>query len=135
MLDKRTESGRMNRGALSSRALKVLNQAKALGDEGAGLVFPGQRLRPLSETTLSLLARRFSIPCMPCGSRSSFRDWCSESGVRREVAEATLAHVAKNKVAAAHERSDPLNQRREVMQAWSDYRSQGWLGCVTRRSP
>ena len=53
--------------------------------------------------------------------RSSFRDWCSETGVRREVAEAALAHVVKNKVEAAYARSDLLEQRREVMEVWSDY--------------
>ena len=53
--------------------------------------------------------------------RSSFRDWCSETGVVREVAEACLAHVVKNKVEAAYARSDLLERRRVVMQAWSDY--------------
>ena len=116
----RTKSGRVHRVPLSSGALKVLDQAKALGD-GQGLVFPGQRLRPLSETTLSLLLRRLSIPCVPHGMRSSFRDWCSETGIRREVAEASLAHVVKNKVEAAYARSDLLERRREVMEDWAQY--------------
>ena len=99
-----------------SGGLKVLNQAKALGD-GEDLVFPGRRLQPLSETTHSLMLRRFGIACVPHGMRSSFRDWCSETGVAREVAEASLAHVVKNKVEAAYARSDLLDQRREVMEA------------------
>ena len=114
----RTKSGRKHRVPLSSGALEVLNQA--IGG-GTGLVFPGRRGRPLAETTHSLLLRRFGIRCVPHGMRSSFRDWCSETGVRREVAEAALAHVVKNKVEAAYARSDLLERRREVMQAWSDY--------------
>ena len=53
--------------------------------------------------------------------RSSFRDWCSETGVAREVAEAALAHVVKNKVEAAYARSDLLDRRRAVVEAWADY--------------
>lgn len=53
--------------------------------------------------------------------RSSFRDWNAERGVRREVAEAGLAHVVKNKVDAAYGRSDLLESRREVMERWSGY--------------
>ena len=116
----RTKSGRVHRVPLSSGALKILGQAKALGD-GEGLVFPGRRGRPLAEATLSLLLRRFGIPCVPHGMRSSFRDWCSETGVRREVAETALAHVVQNKVEAAYARSDLLEQRQEVMEAWSRY--------------
>ena len=57
--------------------------------------------------------------------RSSFRDWCSGTGVRREVAEAALAHVVKNKVDAAYARSDLLESRREVMEKWSEYLARG----------
>ena len=48
----------------------------------------------------------------PHGLRSSFRDWCAESAVSRELAESCLAHVVKNTVEAAYRRSDPLEQRR-----------------------
>ncbi|MCY3921350.1 MAG: site-specific integrase, partial [Chloroflexi bacterium] len=125
----RTKSGREHRVPLSSGALKVLDQAKDLGDDES-LVFPGRRLRPLGDATMSLLLRRFGIPCVPHGMRSSFRDWCSETGVRREVAEAALAHVVKNKVEAAYARSDLLERRREVMEDWSEY-----LGRTRRIDP
>ena len=67
------------------------------------------------------LLRPLGIEGTPHGMRSSFRDWCSETGVAREVAEAALAHVVKNRVEAAYARSDLLERRREVMQAWADY--------------
>lgn len=120
----RTKSGRVHRVPLSSGALEVLDQAQALGN-GEGLVFPGRRARPLGDATLSLLLRRKGIQCVPHGMRSSFRDWCSETGVRREVAEAALAHVVKNKVEAAYARSDLLESRREVMERWSEYLANG----------
>ena len=42
-------------------------------------------------------------------------------GPGSEVAEAALAHVVKNKVEAAYARSDLLDRRREVMEAWAAY--------------
>ena len=116
----RTKSGRQHRVPLSSGAMRVVKQAKALG-AGSDVVFPGLRGKPLSEITFPKLFQRLEIGCVPHGMRSSFRDWCSETGVAREVAEASLAHVLKNKVEAAYARSDLLERRREVMEAWSDY--------------
>ena len=86
-----------------------------------GVVFPGLRGKPISDITMSRLFHRLEVGCVPHGMRSSFRDWCSETGVAREVAEASLSHVVKNKVEVAYARSDLLEPRREVMQAWSRY--------------
>lgn len=116
----RTKSGRKHRVPLSTGALRVLEQAKALATS-SGVVFPGLRGRPISEATLGRLFHRLDIGCVPHGMRSSFRDWCSDTGVVREVAEASLAHVLKNKVEAAYARSDLLDRRREVMEAWAQY--------------
>ena len=42
-------------------------------------------------------------------------------GVAREVAEAALAHKVRSQAEAAYARSDLLDRRREVMQAWAAY--------------
>ena len=89
--------------------------------DGAGLVFPSVMGKQLTDNTLSKLLRENNIDAVPHGFRSSFRDWCGDSGVAREVAEACLAHVVKNQVEAAYARSDLLERRREVMQKWADY--------------
>ena len=52
------------------------------------------------------------------GLCSSFRGWCAESAVSRELAESCLAHVVKNTVEAVYRRSDLLDQRREAINAW-----------------
>ena len=57
--------------------------------------------------------------------RSSLRDWCEETGVRREIAEAALAHAVKNKVEAVYARSDLLQSRRKVMEWWNEYLAKG----------
>ena len=57
------------------------------------------------------------------GMRSSFRDWCGETGVPREVAEACLAHRIGTAAEQAYARSDLLERRRELMKAWAHYLS------------
>ena len=54
-------------------------------------------------------------------SATSFRVWCGETGVPRDVAEAALAHVVRDKVEAAYARTDLLERRRQVMEAWAQY--------------
>ena len=57
--------------------------------------------------------------------RSSFRDWCVENGVSREVAEASLAHVVgSNKIERAYLRSTLLDLRRVLMEKWADFLEQ-----------
>jgi hypothetical protein len=42
-------------------------------------------------------------------------------GFRPDVIERQLAHVERNKVRAACQRSEYLDDRRKMMQAWGDY--------------
>ncbi len=43
----------------------------------------------------------------------------------REVIEAALAHVVRNRVEAAYARSDLFEQRRRLMDHWARYLSRG----------
>lgn len=116
----RTKTGREHRVPLSARALAVLRAAREYAD-GSGLAFPGTRPgRPLSDATLSKLLRENGIEAVPHGFRSSFRSWCADNGIDREVAEACLAHVVKG-VEGAYQRSTMLDRRREVMTKWANY--------------
>ena len=115
----RTKTGREHRVPLSGRALEVLQEARELA-EGSGLVFPSPRGKPLSDRALSQLLRDLGIDAVPHGVRSSFRSWCAETGVAREVAEACLTHVVGG-VEGAYQRSDLLEARREVMERWAQH--------------
>ena len=53
--------------------------------------------------------------------RSSFRDWCAENGVSRDLAEAALAHAIKDKTEAAYNRTSMIEQRRVVMERWATF--------------
>ena len=116
----RMKAGKEHRVSLSDRALAVFVEARELSD-GSGLVFPSQRGKVLTDDAVSRLVRENNIDAVPHGFRSSFRDWCGDTGVAREVAEACLAHTVRNQVEAAYARSDLLERRRRVMQDWADY--------------
>jgi len=116
---KRMKTGREHRVPLSSRALAVLGEAKALGRR-SGLVFPSPAGRRHSRAALSNLARQLGIGAVPHGFRSSFRDWAAEcTDAPREVCELALAHVNTNATEAAYRRTDLFERRRELMEAWA----------------
>lgn len=68
----------------------------------------------------------------PHGVRSIGASWMAENNVPEEVAEACLAHASGNAVRRAYQRSEFLEQRRPVMQAWCDYVEQCRLQAMER---
>ena len=70
---------------------------------------------------MSKLCKENNVGCVPHGMRSSFRDWCGETGVNREVAERALGHEIRNAVEKAYARTDLLERRRQLMENWSRY--------------
>ena len=115
----RMKAGREHQVPLSDAALVVLREArKRFG--GSGRVFLSKVGSPLNPVTLMNPWRRAKLPGTIHGLRSSFRDWCGETGVPREVAEACLAHVVRG-VEGAYFRSTLLEKRRETMQKWADF--------------
>lgn len=115
-----------HRVPLSPVALSVILKQR---DFGSLYVFPSTRSgKPLTDMTITMLLRRLNAPsdtegryATAHGFRSSFRDWCSEQGYARDLAERALAHTVPNKVEAAYHRTDLLERRRPMMTAWSDY--------------
>ena len=114
-----------HRVPLSQRALEILSAQRALHPE-TDLVFPSVRGLVLSDMVLTKFLRDHKAPSSEPGRiatahgfRSSFRDWASESGYPRDLAERALAHQVKNQVEAAYHRTDLLEQRRAMMEAWS----------------
>jgi integrase len=115
-----------HRVPLSQQALKILH-----GQQGRHetLVFPSPRKGvELSDMVLTEFLRRTQAPsdtpdrlATAHGFRSTFRDWCSELGYARDLAERALAHSVENKVEAAYHRTDLLEQRAPLMQAWATY--------------
>lgn len=115
-----------HRVPLSPRAIRVLEAQQGQHDN---LVFPSIRDQvELSDMAITSLLRRLKAHsdtpgrvATAHGFRSSFRDWCSERGYARDLAERSLAHTIKDKVEAAYHRTDLLEQRRQLMDEWATY--------------
>ena len=121
----RMKMRRTHRVPLSDAALDVLARAKA--ESGFDVwVFKGRRPRSkLAEDALRRIMRSLrdaNDEATVHGFRSSFRDWASEvRGEDRLTAEMCLAHNIRGDVERAYSRSDMLERRRDVMQAWGEY--------------
>ena len=120
----RTKSGREHRVPLTSEALAILNRLEGQRENQDEFLFPNARGNPLSDTAM----RKYLQDDMGHkgttvhGFRSTFRDWAAErTNFPREVAEAALAHVLKDKAEAAYQRGDMLDRRRKLMDAWAKY--------------
>jgi integrase len=108
---------------LSPPAVDLFRRASALRIKENDLVFHGsKRGKPLSDMTLLKVLRDLEEPYTVHGFRSAFRDWVAEqTNFPSEVAEAALAHAIPNKVEAAYRRTDFLDKRRKLMDAWGTY--------------
>jgi integrase len=122
----RMKGGLIHRVPLGKRAIEILKDQKGLHDE---LVFPSIRDKVvLSDMVLTSFLRRVKAKssdegrvATAHGFRSSFRDWCSEHGYERDLAERALAHTIKSQVEAAYHRTDLLDKRRPMMEAWEKH--------------
>ena len=116
----RMKAGKPHRVPLSPRALQVLEEARAIRDH-TGLIFPSVMGKAAANVTYTKLLRELEINAVSHGFRSSFRGWCGDTGVDREVAERALAHTVRNPVEAAYNRGTLFERRRKVMADWSAY--------------
>jgi integrase len=119
----RTKTSQQHRVPLSAQALAILEAVKPLRRDD-GFVFPGDIDGwPISNMAMLMTLRRLKgddVQATVHGFRSSFRDWCADSGVPRELAEACLAHTAGG-TERAYYRSDVIDLRRDLMQRWADH--------------
>jgi integrase len=117
----RMKAGKEHRVPLTDRTIEIFKLVVPIC--AAGLVFPGTRGKPLPEVTLLAVLRRMGHDAATVhGFRSAFRDWCGDrTNFPREVAEAALAHVAGDETERAYRRSDALDKRRKLMEAWAAF--------------
>ena len=110
---------------LSTQALAILRELQAITGRGRYL-FPGLRTadRPMSENTVNAALRRLGYDQTQMtghGFRSMASTLLNEMGWHRDAIERQLAHAEKDGVRAAYNRAEHLPERRQMMQAWSDY--------------
>jgi integrase len=135
-----------HRVPLSPMAKAVLEEVRALKGGDDTLVFPGAKAGvALSDMSVLAVVRRMNEAAakaaaaagenaaprwadaegrevVPHGFRSSFRDWARDTRPgSRDAAEAALAHTLESKSEAAYARSDVLETRRALMEAWAQH--------------
>jgi integrase len=124
----RTKSGREHRVPLTKEALAIVRGLKHLQDDPATLLFPNSQDKPLSDTAMrKYLQEDLKKPGLTVhGFRSTFRDWAAENTTfPREIIEAALSHVVKDQTEAAYLRSDVLERRRKLLEAWAKFCTSG----------
>lgn len=111
---------------LPAQAVAILSDLQAL--TGAGrYVFPALTTskRCMSENTVRSALRRLGYgneDMTAHGFRATARTMIAERlGIGAEVIEAQLAHAVADSLGRAYNRTQYLDQRRAMMQAWADY--------------
>jgi integrase len=110
---------------LPSQAVAILRKVLLLG-ANSRYVFPSllSRERPMSENTINHALRRLGYSNQEMtghGFRSMASTLLNEQGWHPDLIELQLAHAERNKVRAVYNRAQRLDERRKMMQAWSDY--------------
>ena len=129
----RMKAEREHRVPLTAEAVALLKALPRMS--GTDLIFFAPQGGMLSDMTISAVMRRMQEaevkagragfldarskrPAVPHGLRSTFRDWCAEQGIDRDMAEMALAHAVGSEVERAYRRSDMLERRRALMASW-----------------
>ena len=128
----RTKMRRQHDVPLPARCLEIFAECRQLWPKSPWL-FPSEQGRKphLSENTFQRTLELMDLGdrATAHGMRSSFRDWAAEvAKARHEVAEASLAHVIKDKVVAAYLRASFMEERRELIKLWAEFCS---ADCIT----
>lgn len=110
---------------LSRQALDVLRELQAVSGTNRWL-FPSRWDKTRHESTgvLTAALRRMGYDRATMtghGFRAMAATTLSEQGWPSETIEHQLAHVDKNQVRAAYQRSDLVEERRKMLQAWADW--------------
>ena len=118
----RMKADKPHRVPLCDEVMAILATMQQWRRGGCAFVFPGPRGGLLSDVAVNKTLHAVAPGVTVHGFRSSFRDWGAEqTSFPSAVLELALAHVNKDRVEAAYQRSDLFERRRELMNAWGSY--------------
>ena len=107
-----------HRVPLSPWAVKVLRKVPRSTN---GWIFEGTRQPHIHYGTPRVIIRHYIKRNVTMhGCRSSFSDWCAETGKDVTLTEKSLMHSTGNAVREAYQRSDLLEQRRPLMDEYAN---------------
>lgn len=107
-----------HRQPLSDQVIELLRELKATSGDRR-YVLGNNKDKAMSENAMLYAMKDFANVTVH-GLRATLGSWMAENGVRKIVADFVKAHQAKS-LDAAYQRSDLLEERREVLQRWADY--------------
>lgn len=109
---------------LSRQTLSALRQLKPLSGRSEYL-FPSNSTmeKPMNGATLNraFCQMGYKNKFSPHGVRSTASTWLNTSKFQSDAIERQLAHVERNKIRAAYNRADYMEERIALMQAWADF--------------
>ncbi|KPD03145.1 integrase [Moellerella wisconsensis] len=118
---------------LSNAALAILELMKPLSGHREFIFSSHIKLtQPMNSQTVNAALKRagFGGVLVSHGLRSITSTALNEQGFPPDVIEAALAHVDKNEVRRAYNRSDYLEQRRPMMQWWAEFIEEADRGSI-----
>jgi integrase len=109
---------------LSRQAVEAFRELKALAS-GSEYVLPnlGSLKRPMGASSLNVAFERmgYGERFTPHGVRATASTILNEQGFRPDVIERQLAHTERNRIRAAYNHADYLEERGSMMQQFADY--------------
>ncbi|MXO75332.1 integrase arm-type DNA-binding domain-containing protein [Altererythrobacter aerius] len=116
---------------LNKPALALLAEITEAGGSTKpdALFFANRHGEPISDMTMNKVLRDAGLKWNVHGFRSSFRDWAAEQmpEIPDPVVEAALAHEVPDKVVRAYKRTNFLEMRRKLLDAWGEFLDQSSL--------
>ena len=104
---------------LSAAAQAVVDRMSGRGQD---VLFTVYRGKPISSEALEKRLNEMGERGRPHGMRTSFRTWVQDTDACSwDVAETVLGHSIGNKIERSYARSDLLDRRRLIMEAWADF--------------
>jgi integrase len=110
---------------LAKQTVSLLKQIKEITGDSPYL-FPSQHRQKnpiMSENTVNVVLKRmgYKDQMVGHGFRALASTTLNEMGFKPDVIERQLAHAERNKVRAAYNRAEYLDERRDMMQKWADF--------------
>lgn len=116
---------------ISPQAKAILMEMQPISTNSK-FIFPSDRSieKPMSEQTANMAIKRMGYKgkLVAHGLRSLGSTVLNEEGFDPDIIEAALAHVDKNQVRSAYNRTDYLERRKVMMCWWSEFIQQASIG-------
>jgi|GEM_PF-350544 len=116
---------------LTRPALDLLRRAKRFEMKDSELIFPNPKGRKTPIYHINFLNNYLKTNCWKStqegrhatahGLRATFRTWCAEHDIPRDLAEMSIQHETMNDVERSYQRSSLLKKRREILDRWADF--------------